>query len=580
MRFLRMLSNSLLAGGLGAAYLTILLLQLNPQVPLLSSTVWRWYATLGIFYGIHLAFVFYVVMLLREFFSVQMFSPGWISVRLLAWMASAAAAVAATLMWLNLRGFTTLFDEPTARRFATGAGATTASAVVLLGIAVAHYSFGRRGSRVGAALLAIAIVGSLALPIAARGRGGELPLGARRVIVETTPERPAGPRVVMLLLDGASLEYIWPRAAEGRLPNFGRLLDSGASIDLATIRPTQPDPVWASVATGMYPAKSGVRSAASYSASGDERAIDLLPDHCFSHALVQLGVVGARPNTSAAWRARPVWSILDDYGITAGVVRWPLTYPSQPLRGFLVTDRFHQVVGSMLEFDGRAAYPPELELVARDAFVGSETPAGDVLPAGVPIVTPPAPDVASVRWDQYYSRAMRDLTIERPVQFSALRYQGLDTIGHYFLRYAQPRSFGAVSEADRQRLGPTLDRYYGYIDGEIGAALDRLAAGDLLLVVSGFGMQPIDPLKHAVARFLREPDLSGTHERAPDGFLLAFGTSVAPGRHQRGSIVDVTPTILYFLGLPIGRDMDGYARADLFKFSSERPITFIPSHRR
>ncbi len=51
-----------------------------------------------------------------------------------------------------------------------GAAATTASAVVLLGIAVAHYSFGRRGSRVGATLLAIALTGSLALPIAARGR--------------------------------------------------------------------------------------------------------------------------------------------------------------------------------------------------------------------------------------------------------------------------------------------------------------------------------------------------------------------------------------------------------------------------
>jgi len=55
MRFLRLFSNSLIAGAFGAAYLTILLLQLNPQVPLLSQTVWRWYATLGAFYGIHLA---------------------------------------------------------------------------------------------------------------------------------------------------------------------------------------------------------------------------------------------------------------------------------------------------------------------------------------------------------------------------------------------------------------------------------------------------------------------------------------------------------------------------------------------
>jgi hypothetical protein len=124
-----------------------------------------------------------------------------------------------------------------------------------------------------------------------------------------------------------------------------------------------------------------------------------------------------------------------------------------------------------------------------------------------------------------------------------------------------------------------LDRYYAYIDGEIGAAIDRLQPGDLLLVVSGFGMQPIGPLKHALAVALRQPDVSGAHDRAPDGFLLAYGTTVAPGRRPRGSIADVTPTVLYFLGLPIGRDMDGYARADLFdkSFTADRPITFIPS---
>ena len=47
--------------------------------------------------------------------------------------------------------------------------------------------------------------------------------------------------------------------------------------------------------------------------------------------------------------------------------------------------------------------------------------------------------------------------------------------------------------------------------------------GDLLLVVSGFGMQPVSPVKHFAARVLRDPDVSGTHEHAPDGFLLAYG---------------------------------------------------------
>ena len=98
-----------------------------------------------------------------------MLSPGWASVRVLAWMAAASAAVAAALMWLNVRGFGAALTEMAAWRMTAGAIATSASAAVLLGIAIAHYSFGRRGSRVGASLFAIAVIASLALPLAARG---------------------------------------------------------------------------------------------------------------------------------------------------------------------------------------------------------------------------------------------------------------------------------------------------------------------------------------------------------------------------------------------------------------------------
>jgi magnesium-transporting ATPase (P-type) len=94
MRFLRMLTNSLLAGALGAAYLTILVLQLNPQVPLLSASTWRWLTTLSLAYGVHLAVTFYVTIVIREFFMLRVLSPGWASVRMLAWMAAVLAALA------------------------------------------------------------------------------------------------------------------------------------------------------------------------------------------------------------------------------------------------------------------------------------------------------------------------------------------------------------------------------------------------------------------------------------------------------------------------------------------------------
>ena len=562
-----MLTNSVLAGALGAAYLTVLVLQLNPEVPLLSASTWRWFATLGMFYGVPLAVTCYVLMVAREFFALTGMSPGWASVSVLAWLSAAAAASAAVLMWLNVQGLAATLDESSIRRMTAGAIATAVSAAVLLLIAIAHYSFGRRGSRVGGALFVLAAVGSVALPLAARGRG-TTGTPAVRTGPASVRAPAAGPRVSMLLLDGASLDYILPRVAEGRLPNFAKLLETGASLDLATIRPTQPDPVWAAVATGMYPSKNGVRSAVAYFARGDERAIDLLPDHCFSHALVHLGFVREQAVSSIAWRARPFWSILSDAGIPVGIVRWPLTYPAQAVQGFVVSDRFHELLGSMFEFDERVAYPSDALPVARGAFTdGSETPGA-------------APPTSDDR-DRFYSKAMRDLRGGFDVRVTALRYQSVDSAGHRYFRYAQPRSLGDVSDEERRRHTQALAAAYAYLDAEIGAALESLVPGDLLLVVSGFGMQRLNPAKQRIGRLLGDPDVTGTHERAPDGFLLAYGSAVARGRHLRGSVVDVAPTLLYFLGLPVGRDMDGYARADLFtrEFTAERPIAFIPTYR-
>ena len=577
MRFLRMLTNAIAAGTLGAAYLTVLVLQLNPHVPLLSDTTWRWFVTLSLFYGVHLAVLFYVLMVTREFFSLDALSPGWVSVRVLAWLTAGVASLAALLMWLNVRGFDAALDEAAGRRMTIGAFATGASAIVLLGIAIAHYSSGRRGGRVGAALFSIAVVGSLALPIAARGLGQPPPPEWKPTSQVQRPARAPSPRVVLLLFDGASLEYIWTRAAEGRLPNFARLIESGGAIDLATIRPTQPDPVWAAVATGMYPAENGIRSAASYYAWGDDRGVDLLPDHCFSHALVSLGIVRDVPKSSGAWRARPLWSILADTGVSVGIVRWPLTYPAQPVVGFVLADRFHELIGSMFEFDHQGAYPPEVVAVAREPFSNELTPATRLTDD----TAADAVDTRAAVRDGSYSSAMRLLRERWNPQVLALRYQALDPVGHRYWTAAQPRS-GEWSETDRRRGAQILERAYLAADAEVGTAIQSLAPEDLLLVVSGFGMQRLNPIKRVLDRAIGEGSMTGTHERAPDGFLLAYGAAVARGKHQRGSIVDVTPTVLYYLGLPVGRDMDGFARSDLFTpaFTAERPIAFIPTYNR
>jgi hypothetical protein len=579
-----MLSNALIAGALAAAYLTVLVLHLNPEFPLDPSSLLPLVATLDLVYGLNLAVVFYALLVVRQVVANEALSPGWLSVRVLSWLCTMAASGAAALMWLNVRGFGDVIEPPVAARMTVAALALTASAVVFLLIALAH--LGRRGGAVSAVILSAIMVLSVVVPTAARGWSRDPRLSARPTspLVGAGGARPEG-RVLLFALDGATLDVISPAVAEGRLPNFGRIFDAGAVLHLATLRPTQPEPVWTAAATGRLPAGNGVRASAVYRVFDAGPSIELLPDYCFAQSLVRLGLLRETAHTAASLRARAVWNILSDVGLTVSVIGFPLTHPAPPVNGFLVSDEFHrQRVGDLDLDQVTSVAPPRLLVHVRQAVDGeaaldpvalvaavAETPQGDA---------DARPDPAPILADRMHLQIAEALAFTGDARFVAIRLPGLDAMGHYFLRFANPSAFGDVSDSDQRRLGRVLEEYYALIDRAIGRTLDLLGPDDLLLVVSPFGMEPLGPGKRLLERLIGNARLSGTHERAPDGFLLAYGEPVMPGRPARGSILDVAPTVLYYLGLPVGRDMDGFARTDLFRagFTASRPIAFIPSY--
>lgn len=576
-----MLSNSIVAGGTAAAYLVVLVLQINPALPLTTSSSWWLAATIWAAYGVNLAAACYALIVIRLVLATDPFSPGWFSVRVLSVFCAGAAVAATALMWLNLRGFRATLDDQAAQAMAIGAIAMTICAVAFVVLAILRFSVGQRGGRAGGLAVVVLIVASIGLPMLARGLGRPQTLSARRLDIGASAAERYEARVILLAIDGASLDFVSPAAADGRLPNFGRLLDAGATLHLATLRPTQPGPVLAAMATGKLPSRNGVRSAATFTASnGSDAEIDLLPDFCFAHGLVSAGLLTESMQNADSLRALPLWSILGQAGLASTIVRWPLTFPARPLLGSLVTDQYHRASEIALALDEpELTYPTELAEELRSDpgdVVSAETSRPSVVPgAGYPGDAPLALD------RQYIAIADR-LDARSPAPLLALRLQGLDTVSHYYLRQAMPRAFGDVSDEERRMYGQVLEQYYRFVDAEIGRLLDRLGPNDLLLVVSPFGMEPLSPAKRLLEHTLGNAALSGSHERAPDGFLMAFGGPVKQGRLPRGAVVDVTPTVLYFLGRPVGRDMDGFARTDLFtrEFTATRPIVYIPTYER
>ncbi|MFC1705558.1 alkaline phosphatase family protein [Planctomycetota bacterium] len=139
-------------------------------------------------------------------------------------------------------------------------------------------------------------------------------------------------RVFVLGLDGATLDIVVRLAAQGTLPNFGKLIAESTYGDLAsTIHPLTPQ-AWTSFLTGVNPGKHGIFGFSRRKPDG------------YSTELV----------TAADRQSPPIWELLDEHaGLTSGVVNVPLTWPPSRLNGFVVTGMH----SPSLE---RATYPPRL----------------------------------------------------------------------------------------------------------------------------------------------------------------------------------------------------------------------------
>jgi arylsulfatase A-like enzyme len=71
----------------------------------------------------------------------------------------------------------------------------------------------------------------------------------------------------------------------------------------------------------------------------------------------------------------------------------------------------------------------------------------------------------------------------------------------------------------------------------------------------------------------------GVHH--PDGIAVFCGPGVQPGGHVAdGSVLDLTPTVLALLGMPVARDMDGTVLTGAIapEFLEESPISYIDTY--
>jgi len=142
------------------------------------------------------------------------------------------------------------------------------------------------------------------------------------------PLKPSARRVVILGLDGFSPRLVRQFLSEGRLPSIASLTQAGTLADLATTCPGISPVAWSSFQTGANPGKHGI-----FDFLAPDRSA-YLP--VLSSVLTERTARG-RVVARLLRHSVPFWSLLGRFGIRSTILRVPITYPPEPLDGFLLS---------------------------------------------------------------------------------------------------------------------------------------------------------------------------------------------------------------------------------------------------
>ena len=363
-------------------------------------------------------------------------------------------------------------------------------------------------------------------------------------------------RLLLVALDGLDGALLHPAIDAGMMPAFASLVVRGGVGELAAGGVLDPTVAWTTLATGHRPERHRVLDASVFDPiSGDLRAVG-----------------------SEARRVHAIWNLASREGLASVVVGWPASHPADPLVGSFVSDRFFEVsarLGEAWPVPERSLHPSGLAAeLAELRLHPDELGAAEIAPF-VPRLAEVDQDrdrrlaiVMEALADTVSRHAVATHRLERePWSFAAIRYPLIDRLGRWFLRHhAAPGASKVEVDRDARIYGGVVDAALRLLDGMLATLVDR--AGDATVVVcSPFGMQCIRSTPSHEADRDEPPPI--TVRREP-GVVLVAGERLAADRLIHGAAaVDLVPTVLSLLELPIGEDLPGRVLREAFETPPE-----------
>ncbi|MEC9466133.1 MAG: alkaline phosphatase family protein [Myxococcota bacterium] len=386
---------------------------------------------------------------------------------------------------------------------------------------------------------------------------------------------PLRDRLVIIGIDGLTFEVVDPLVAQGKLPTFQKLMDSGSRAILMSEKPMRSPALWTTIATGQPRAT--------------HRIFDFVTGSWYwpkaeRHKKQRL--------VTSDMRASPaIWNMASEASKKSVVVGWLNTWPAEEVNGVMIAPyvalgrkKQTSIKGKIYQDAKRQTWPTRLhreitplirsaESVtdAEVAQIVEEPPKKSILYRKVPKLDR---YLYTVRWS-IASALTNTALVENQLQENPntdlvmTYFDGTDTLAHRFWLMRQPlkeirkrlKNQGLdpkIAGKLKRHFAGVVDAYYVFIDQMLARLVKAAGPSANILIVSdhGWGDLQRDRVIHPTVPF------DGRHTL--EGALIASGPAFGRGTLKAKTIYDVVPTSLYAMGIPVPSNLPGEVPFDLF----------------
>ena len=358
-------------------------------------------------------------------------------------------------------------------------------------------------------------------------------------------------KLLVIGWDAADWKVINPLIQEGKMPALKKLMERGVFGNLKTLDPPLSPMLWTSMATGVRPYKHGIGGFVEPRPDGE----------------------GLRPVSSQSRKVKAIWNMFHNYNKKSNIVSWWPSNPVEPINGVMVSNLFHIANSQTLEdwelgpssvhpeslkakLGELRVHPGEMTLNMLSPFIPNiikdKSLRKEKRTLGVAKVLANASSVHSI---STYLQAETDW------DFMAVYHDAIDHFCHLAMKYHPPKR-EHINQEDFDNFNLVVEAGYRFHDMMLERTIELMDDDTALMLISDHGFHS----DHQRPLFIPKEPSGPATEHSPFGIFVMAGPGIKKGgfKISGASILDITPTILSYYDMPIGKDMDGKVLSSIY----------------